>query len=46
MNNYKTIETGYKNNVRKQKISEALLIEEMKPTLNNQDNSVELKLFN
>ena len=46
MNNYKTIETRYKNNVRKQKIAEALLIEEMKPTLNKQDNSVDLKLFN
>ena len=26
MNNYKTIEKGYKNNVRKRKIAEALLI--------------------
>ena len=46
MNNYKIIEKGYKNNVKKQKIAEALLIKEMKPTLNKQDNSVELKLFN
>ena len=46
MNNYNIIEKGYKNNVRKQKIAEALLIEEMKPTLNKQDNSVDLKLFN
>ena len=46
MNNYKVIEQGYKNNVRKQNIAEALLIKEMKPALNKQDNSVELKLFN
>ena len=46
MNNYKIIEKGYKNNVRKRKIAEALLIEEMKLTLNKPDNSVELKLFN
>ena len=38
MNNYKIIEKGYKNNVRKRKIAEALLIKEMKPTLNKQDN--------
>ena len=46
MNKYKIIEKGYKNNVRKQKIAEALLIKQMKPTLNKQDNLVELKLFN
>ena len=45
MNNYKIIEKRYKNNVRKRKIAEAVLIKEMKPTLNKQDNSVELKLF-
>ena len=44
--NYIIIGKGYKNNVRKRKIAEALLIKEMKPTLNKQDNSVELKLFN
>ena len=37
---------GYKNNVRKRKISKALLIKEMKPTLNKQDNSIVLKLLN
>ena len=37
---------GYKNNVRKRKISEVLLIKEMKPTLNKQDNSIVLKLLN
>ena len=45
-NNYKIIEKGYWNNVIKRKIAEALLIKEMKPTLNKQDNSVELNLFN
>ena len=44
INSYKTIEKGYKNNVRKRKIAEALLIKEMK--LNKQDDSVELKLLN
>ena len=46
MNNYKILEKGYKNNVRKRKIAEALLIKEIKHTLNKQDNSIELKLFN
>ena len=46
MNSYKIIEKGYINIVRKRKIAEALLVKEMKPTLNKKDNSVELKLFN
>ena len=46
INNYKIIAKGYKNNVRKETIAEALLIKEMKPTLNKQDDSAELKLFN
>ena len=46
MNSYKIIEKGYRNNVRKRKVAEALLIKQMKPTLNKKDNSVELKLFN
>ena len=37
---------GYKNNVRKRKISEVLLIKEMKRTLNKQDNSIVVKLLN
>ena len=45
MKDYIIIEKGYKKNVRKRKIAEALLIKEMKRTLNKQDNSVELKLF-
>ena len=31
-NSYKIIEEGYRNNVRKRKIAEALLIKEMKPS--------------
>ena len=34
MKNYEVIKKGYRNNVRKQKIVEALSINEMKPTLN------------
>ena len=45
MNNYKIIEKGYTNNVRKRKIAEALQIKQMKPALNKQDNSVKLKLL-
>ena len=33
MGDYKIIEKGYKNNVRKRKIAEALLIKEIKLTL-------------
>ena len=43
-NNHRIIEKGYKNNARKQKIAEVLLIKEMKPTQNKQDKSVELTL--
>ena len=34
------------NNTSKRKTVEALLIKEMKPTLNRQDRSIALKLFN
>ena len=43
MNNYKIIEKGYKNNVRKRKIVEAVLRNE--PHIAS-DDSVELKLLN
>ena len=46
INNYKIIEKGHKNFARKQKIAELLLIKEVKPTLNKEDNLVELKQFN
>ena len=38
--------TGFKNNSFKRKISEALLIKQIKPSLNVQEKSLELKLFN
>ena len=46
INNYKIIEKGHKNIARKQKIAETLLIKEVKPTLNKEDNVGELKQFN
>ena len=42
---YKIIDTGYCNNTMKRKLSEALLIKELKPTLNKQGKSLPLKLF-
>ena len=44
--NYGIIRKGYGNNIKKRKIAEALLIKEIKPTLNRQDQSIALKLFN
>ena len=46
MNNYKIIEKRYEKNATKQKIAEELLLVKMKPTLNEEDNSVELKMLN
>ena len=43
---YKIIGTGYRNNTMKRKLSEALFIKELKPTLNKQEKSLPLKLFN
>ena len=40
------IRNGYGNNLNKRKIAEALLIKELKPTLNKQDKPIPLKLFN
>ena len=37
---------NYRNNKRKRKITEALLIKNLKPSLNMQEKSVALKLFN
>ena len=37
---------NYRNNKRKRKIAEALLIKNLKPSLNVQEKSVALKLFN
>ena len=44
--NYSIITKGHGDNIRKRKIAEALLIKEIKPTLNRQDQSIALKLFN
>ena len=44
--NYSIIEKGYQNNTRKHKIAYALLIKEIRPTLNRKDQSRALKLFN
>ena len=43
---YKIIGTGYRNNTMKRKLSEVLFIKELKPTLNKQEKSLPLKLFN
>ena len=43
--NYNIIGQGYQNN-RKRKIAEALLIKEIKPTMNRQHQLIALKLFN
>ena len=44
--NYSIIGKEYRNNTRKRKIAEALLIKEMTITLNRQDHSIVLKLSN
>ena len=43
---FKILGKGYRNNAMKQKISEALYCRELKPTLNVQEKSIDLKLFN
>ena len=45
-NSFKIIRNGFKNNSFKRKVSEALLIKQIKPSLNVQEKSIELKLFN
>ena len=42
----KVIDFGYHNNRFKRKISEVLYIKQYKPTLNTQEQSILLKLFN
>ena len=42
----KIIGSNFRKNVFKRKIAEALLIKQLKPTLNKQEKSIELKLFN
>ena len=43
---YKIIGTWYCKNTMKRKLSEALFIKELKPTLNKKEKSVPLKLLN
>ena len=45
-NDLRTVGRNYCNNKRKRKIAEALLIKNLKPLLNVQEESVALKLFN
>ena len=40
------LSSGFQNNTVKRKISEALWIKDLKPTLNRQEKSIELTLFN
>ena len=46
LDNIKVIDSGYHNNRFKRKISEALYIKQYKPTLNTQEHSIPIKLFN
>ena len=46
LKNVKIIDSSYHNNRFKRKISEALYIKQYTPSLNTQQQSVELKLFN
>ena len=43
--NFEVIKGGYRNNARRKKFAEALLVNKLKPTLNIQEKSVPLKLF-
>ena len=43
---FKIIGSGFRNNTFIRKVAKALLIKELRPTLNIQEKSVELKLFN
>ena len=44
--NFKIIDIDFNNNKRKQKIAELLWIKDLRPTLNVQEKSIPLKLFN
>ena len=45
-NSFKIIGNGFNNNSFKRKVSETLLIKQIKPSLNVQEKSIELKLLN
>ena len=44
--NFKIIDMNFSNNKRKQKIAESLWIKDLRPTLNVQEKSIPLRLFN
>ena len=44
-NDFIIIGKGYRNNIRRRKIAEALFIKKMKPSLDIQETSVKLELF-
>ena len=44
--NFKILNMGNNNHTYKRRISEALFVEQFRPSFNMQDNSVPLKLFN
>ena len=43
---FKIIDKNFHNNKQKRKIAEALWIKDLRPTLNMQEKSIQLKLFN
>ena len=43
--NFKIISHGFRNNTKKKKLSEALWIKTLRPTLNKHEKSISLKLF-
>ena len=43
---FNVIGKGYRNNTFKRKVAESLLIKDERPTLNTQEKSMPLKLFN
>ena len=44
--NFKIIANGFGNNTHKRKINQALMIKRFKPSLNIQEKSFKLQLFN
>ena len=42
---FKIMEKNFHDNKHKQKIAEALWIKDLRPTLNTQEKSIQLKLF-
>ena len=46
ISDFKIIGSNFRKNVFERKIAEALLIKQLKPTLNKQEKSIELKNFN